>query len=193
MGVKITLLFIIAAAGIYVIDCAIGRRLLKPKLPDVLVWFFGVGMIGVFSEILLNTIIAAIFGHPLWEYRVLPIRYGYISLVGPILWGLFGVHIYLQNLALEKFYRKMKLWQKSLVMGVDAMIIETLLNLLAIGIIGDFFFYYFPADLGHFTSFVNLPLWFAGGLVIYKSMKHFIEAPYFVMGFSVVLVAGLLV
>ncbi|MCL2280945.1 hypothetical protein FWC31_03635, partial [Candidatus Saccharibacteria bacterium] len=115
---KIVILFVIATTVIYAINCAIGRRILKPKFLDILVWFFGVGMIGVFSEILLNTIIAAIFGHPLWEYRILPIKNGYISLVGPILWGLFGVHVYLQNMALEKFYRKMKIWQKSLIMGV---------------------------------------------------------------------------
>ena len=190
---KIVLLFAIAAVVIYAINCAIGRHILKPKFLDILVWFFSVGMIGVFSEILLNTIIAAIFGHPLWEYRILPIKNGYISLVGPILWGLFGVHVYLQNMALEKFYRKMKIWQKSLIMGVDAMIIETLINLLAIGVVGDFFFYYFPPDLWHFTSFVNLPLWAIGGLVIYKSLKNFSEHPRFSIGLSIVLIVGLLI
>ena len=190
---KIVLLFVVSAVALYLINCAIGRRFLKPKFPDVLVWFFGVGMIGVFSEILLNTIIAAIFGHPLWEYRVLPIKHGYISLVGPILWGLFGIHLYLQNLVLKKFYDRMKLWQKCLIMGVEAMIVETLMNFLAIGVLGDFFFYYFPPDLWHFTSFVNLPLWAIGGFVIYKSMKRFLRDPLFAIGFSIVLTLGLLI
>ncbi len=189
---KITLLFLIALAGVYLINCAFARKILKPKFPEILVWFFGVGMIGVLSELLLNTIIAAIFGHPLWEYRVLPIKNGYISLVGPILWGIFGMHLYFQNMALKKFYSRLKIWQKSLIMGVDAMIIETLMNFLAIALLGDFFFFYFPPDLWHFTSFINLPLWTIGGLIIYSSMKRFKRSPYFTIGFSIVIMIGLL-
>jgi hypothetical protein len=191
--VKLTLLFSVTAIIIYLINCTVGRRWLKPKFSKMVVWFFGVGMIGVFSEVLLNTIITALFGHPLWEYRVLPIKHGYISLVGPILWGLFGIHLCLQNIALEKFYRRRKLWQKSLIMGADAMIMETIINALSIAILGKFFFYYFPPDLGHFTSLINLPLWAIGGVIIYKFMPHFLRAPRFAVALSIMATLGLLI
>jgi hypothetical protein len=151
-------------------------------------WLFVIVAVFVYS---INCVIARRILEP--KYHVLPIKNGYISLVGPILWGLFGVHLYFQNMALDKFYRKMKMWQKALATGVDAMIVETLINFLAIGILGDFFFYYFPPDLWHFTSFINLPLWAIGGLVIYRSMNRFLKAPSFAIKFSIVLVLGLLV
>ncbi len=125
---------------------------------------------GMFGELFLFKIIDWIFHTPIWIYRTLPIHRGITSSYGPIMWGLASVYICFHKnyqLSPKKRGRLMTFVLESSFL----LILELLFNFLAYFIFNDYFFYYFVPDLLHWSSFTNMPFWWAGYQIMVRYSK----------------------
>jgi hypothetical protein len=135
-------------------------------------------MLGAFGEVLLGNVYNAVFGNPLWAYRVLQVHNAYTSKYSPIIWGVLGFHVYL----LHGTLRDTKRWNNvrlSILFAAETIIIELIGNFSFHIAFHRYIFYYFPGDLWHYTSLQTLPLYFVAGLVLTRSIQKLRSDPLF--------------
>jgi len=142
-----------AAIFIVVVDSAIAGRLPRPAPRRLLIFMAAVLFLGIAIEISLNAAAVAVIGRRSWEYQVWPRHHGYTSGVAAFLWPLYGAHLCL----LEEALRARRVWPerqllRSLIGGVDAMIMEIVCNAWAIAVFGTYYFFYLAPDLKHLSA-----------------------------------------
>jgi hypothetical protein len=135
-------------------------------------------MVGVYDEVFLDTLYNWIVGQPLWYYNVLPIHGGYTSQYAPVVWGLYGFHLYLLHETLRTNWSIERSRYLALILSVEALILEALLTISAKPFFGEFMYYYTPGDLWHVTSIQNMPFYFLCGLLIVQLLRRFKRDPW---------------
>jgi hypothetical protein len=175
-------LFALLWLGImYLLNGVIAKKIKKVDIKMALLYFCTVAAIGVFGEIFLDSIYNYFVGNPLWEYKILPIHHAYTSMYAPVIWGIYGFHLYLLHDTFEKKWSFTKTRYLALVFSVEALLFEALLTTSSKFLLGDFMYYYFPGDLWHVSSFQNLPFYFICGVIIIQTMRRFKKYPVFFM------------
>lgn len=154
------------------VSSKITKRKIDWRLLSVYVAFLAMG--GPIGEIVVGNFYNLLFGHPLWQYQVLPIHDGYTSYYAPVIWGLSGFGVYISQ-AVLRIGRKYPIYGRAAVTMVETISVEALINLSFLALTGSLLFYYTPGDLGHVTSLQTLPFYFVLGLVIEKSIKRFMN------------------
>lgn len=164
---------------IYLLNALISRQFKRIDLKIAFVYFLAVAVIGVFGEIFLDSAYRYFVGNPLWEYKILPIHHGYTSAFAPVIWGIYGFHLYLLHDTIGKKWLITRTRYLALIFSAEALLFEALLTISSKFLLGDFMYYYFPGDLWHVSSFQNMPFYFICGVVIIKSMQRFKKDPVF--------------
>lgn len=174
---------------VYLVNAAIAREFKRIEWRQAFLYFTTVGMIGVFGEIFLDSVYNHFVGNPLWHYNILPIHNGYTSAYAPIIWGIYGFHLYLLHGTLKSRWSLTRTRHLALILSLEALLLEALLTLSAVPILGQLMYYYYPSDLWHVTSIQNIPFYFICGAVIAKVIRRFRVAPLFFAGLSLTLTA----
>ena len=197
-----TLHYLLAGLGFFVlcpsVSFLIKRRVCNGQLDTDLsgIAFLAalVFAVAILCEATVNPVYEILYQHKLWEYRILPLHDQNVSVLGFIVWGAYGVHMYFLNQSLERYLpagrRRMPL--KAVIVGCEAPLLwEVLGNGYFLLTVGEFYAYYLPGDLWHFTSFQVVPIYIGGiylGLVIYERLKR--HAPQWRMS-AVLMILGL--
>lgn len=174
-------LFIFSIAWIvadYFFNCLLLKKFIVPDWRKAFVYMGGVALIGPIGEVAINTFYELVFGVKLWVYHVLPIHDGNTSLYSFFIWSLYGFHLYLLHTKLGEF-GDLSEKRLSLVISIEAIILEIAMNISALFFLNTYIFYYFPNELWHLTSLQVIPFYFLGGLVITKTLKRFKRDPLF--------------
>lgn len=164
---------------LYFLNTLIARRFPKIELKKLFVYVAGVALIGVFGEVLIDSLYKIGFGQPFWIYKLLPAHSEFTSYYSPFLWGMFGFHLYLFHETLFKLKPTLKDWKLACIFALEAVALELIFNLSHILIKGTYIFYYLPSDLWHLTSFTALPFYFIGGYALVLTLKRFTKDPLF--------------
>ena len=181
---KLIMFALVWLAIIYVLNCWIVRRWkpIDPKL--AVVYFSTIAVIGLFGEIFLDTVYNFFVGHPLWYYRILPIKGGYTSSFAIVTWGAYGFHLYLLHDSLATKWSITRTRHLALIIALEGLVLEAALTLSAKCFLGRYMYYYLPADLWHVSSFQNIPFYFIFGLVAVKTLRRFRKDPLFFAGMN---------
>jgi len=120
--------------------------------------------LAIISEVIINNIYRYFIGENLWEYHVMPVYNHDVSLLAPLLWSAYGIHLYFieqtYRKRLPRFMRNRK--SHALLHGLDApLVFEVSGNLIFLLLIGKYYAYYLPGDLFHLTSLRVIPLYMA--------------------------------
>ena len=138
--------------------------------------------LAIFFEPIINRLYYYFVGEKLWQYQVMPVYGRDVSLLSPLLWSAYGMHIYFIEQTylkhLPRFLRNRKSY--ALLHGLDApLIFEVSGNLVFLLLIGKYYAYYLPGDLFHLTSVRVIPLYilciFFGLLLLHwleKQKRH---------------------
>lgn len=164
---------------LYLVDSLIAKQFKRLELKKVALYSSTVAMIGLFGEIFLDTGYNFFVGHPLWYYRILPIKGGYTSSFAIVTWGLYGFHLYMLHDSLAARWSITRTRHLALIFAFEALFVEALLTLSARLVFGKFMYYYLPADLWHVSSFQNSPFYLICGVVVLKTLKRFRRDPLF--------------
>ncbi len=149
--------------------------------------------LAVFFEVMINSLYDYFVGENLWEYHVMPLYDRDVSLLAPLLWSAYGIHLYFieqtYRARLPRFMRNRK--AHALLHGLDApLVFEISGNLIFLLLIGKYYAYYLPGDLFHLTSVRVIPIYMAciffGLLLLHwleKQQRHWsIPATIFAVG-----------
>lgn len=178
-ALSLTLFAVVWLCIVYLLNSLIAKKFKKIDPKQAILYFASIGTIGVFGEIFLDTIYNYFVGTPLWQYNILPIHNGYTSAYAPIVWGIFGFHVYLLHDTLRVKYSIVKARYLALLLCFEALILEAILTLSSLLVFGTLMYYYFPGDLWHVSSFQNVPFYFICGVLIVKTTKNFKKSPVF--------------
>jgi hypothetical protein len=154
---------VVLAAAFYLSIAALTRRwprLEAHSLSYAVVMFM---LFGAAGEEVVNKAWNAVFGSPLWQYRLYPAQDGDISYLFFQVWGLFGFYSYLRDRAFPAFGRSGTAWS-ALVFGIEAIVLELAVNVPFHALFGDYIFYYLPTNLGplsHFSCLQVVPFYMA--------------------------------
>lgn len=154
-----------------------------------LLYITTVALLGVFGEVLIDSLFVIARGEPLWEYHLLPIHNAYTSYYSLCIWGMYGFYLYIFHDFLKGKRSKLSSKHLFIIVGVEAILLEIAINTLYLAIYGDYIFYYLPSDLWHLTSVQAIPFYFLLGTVISKCIKRFRRDPRFFITMNVCLVA----
>lgn len=128
-------------------------------------------MVAVVSEVIVNSTYENLVGHKLWQYRILPLYEGDISLLSFIIWPIYGVHLYFFRQVLNQRltgHRDSDLLY-AVIIGLDApLFYEVCGNLLFLGLLNEYYAYYIPGELFHLTSIQVVPVYM---VFIYLGLK----------------------
>ena len=138
--------------------------------------------LAIFCEVFVNNLYQYFIGENLWEYHVMPVYGRDVSLLAPLLWSAYGMHLYFieqtYRTRLPRFLRNRK--GLALLHGLDApLVFEVSGNLIFLLLIDKYYAYYLPGDLFHLTSVRVIPLYmvciFLGLLLLHwleKQKRH---------------------
>lgn len=131
----------------------------------------------IVCEAVVNPLYAAAFGAKLWEYRQLPLHDANVSALSILVWSSYGVHLYFVDQTLDRWFahRPRQRLFKACIVGIEAPLIwEVCGNALFLGLLGDYYAYYLPGELAHFTSVRVIPVYIVCvyvGLLIYERLR----------------------
>jgi len=122
-------------------------------------------LVAVIFEIGVDEVFLRATGAPAWQYRVGPVLGGSTSLVGAVMWPLYGAFVVAVQDGLRRREMVESLFSRAAILAGEAMFLEVAANVFAqVGFHG-WFFYYLPEDLKHFTTFAVALPYFVAGLV----------------------------
>ena len=176
--ISLFLFSVLLIVSVYLVNSIIVHSFKKVQLSRALLYVSTVAMIGVFGEIFVDTIYAHLFHTPLWRYNILPVHHGYTSKYAIVLWGTYGFYLYLLHDSLEKWSIS-KQRHLALIFGVEALVLESLVELGSKALLGKYVYYYYPSGLWHISAFQNFPFYFICGFLIVKTIKRFKADPFF--------------
>lgn len=119
-------------------------------------------VLAIICEATVNPIYTMMFGDKLWVYKLFPLHDGNISALAIVVWSSYGVHLYFLNQMLDSriiagAHRNII---KAAVIGIEAPLLwEVLGNGFFLLTVGDFYAYYLPGELAHFTSPQVIPIY----------------------------------
>ena len=131
----------------------------------------------IVCEAVVNPMYAAAFGEKLWEYRQLPLHDSNVSALSVLIWSSYGVHLYFVDQTLDRWFahRSRRRLLKACIVGVEAPLIwEVCGNAVFLALLGDYYAYYLPGELAHFTSVRVIPVYIVCvyvGLLIYERLR----------------------
>ncbi|HEU0266204.1 MAG TPA: hypothetical protein VFQ70_01085 [Candidatus Saccharimonadaceae bacterium] len=162
------------AAVVYLVDSLYARSWLYVTKTTI-IYVTAAILIGVFGEVLVETLYNSLFGLPLWHYQVLPIHHTYTSLFSIVLWSLYGLHLYWVKAAIDKRLPDVgqSQWKLALIFTFESLVLETFANIVWLGVFGKLIFYYTPPDLWHVTTIQNIPCYFAASWAMTATVKRF--------------------
>jgi len=175
----LTLFAVLWLLFLYILNSAIAKEFKKIDIKIAILYFVTIGMIGVFGEIFLDTVYSYFIGNPLWRYNILPVHNAYTSIYAPIVWGIYGFHLYLLHDTFRQKWSINGTLQLALILSFEALLLEAVLTISSKFLLGDLMYYYYPDDLWHVSSFQNIPFYFICGLIIVKTLKRFRKDPVF--------------
>ena len=118
--------------------------------------------LAILAEVTVNSLYRFFLGEDLWQYHILPVHGQDVSLLAPLLWPAYGVHLYF----IEQTWRKRlpaplrNTRGHALLHGLDApLVFEVSGNLIFLLLTGSYYAYYLPGDLFHLTSLRVVPLY----------------------------------
>lgn len=171
MALKLIIFTIIQLIPLFVWFHLLKRKGISVDFRLILSYFIFGSWFGMAGELFLYKIIEWIFHMPIWEYKLFPIHNGVTSSLGPIMWGNAAVYVcFHKNYQILPVKTKNKLMLFVLEAGY-LLVLELIFNFIAFFLFNNYFFYYFVPDLNHWSSFTNMPLWWAGYKVIAKFSK----------------------
>lgn len=177
-------------AAIYLFTSAIAWRFKKVDIETALLYATSVAVVGVFGEVLVDSLYQLVFGTPLWQYRVLPIHNAYTSYYSPVIWGMYGFYLYLLHDGLCE-YCAHSIRPLTIFIAIEAIALELVLNLSYLAIFNQYIFYYLPDGLWHLSAFQVIPFYFAAGLVIAGFARRCKSSPRFFIFTNMVLLSVL--
>jgi hypothetical protein len=175
---------------IYLFNCIVAKKYKKIDIKIALLYVTSVILVGVFGEVLVDTLYTAAFGSPLWQYRLLPIHNAHTSYYSLVIWGMYGFYLYLLHDSLSVRLHSHRML--AVLISLEAIVLELLLNFSHFLIFHQYIFYYFPAGLWHLSAFQAIPFYFIAGLVIVKSVHGFKSNPWFFSLMNIILVSVLM-
>ncbi|HTK39917.1 MAG TPA: hypothetical protein VL362_03580 [Patescibacteria group bacterium] len=166
------------ALVVYALDSLYARRWLTIERRAV-AYISAAILIGIFGEVLVESVYGLLLGEPLWYYKYLPVHDSFTSQFSVVLWGMFGLHIYWANLTLRERYPALNRLQRAVIFSVESLLLESFVNLVWLGVFGYLIYYYTPADFAHVTAWQNIPCYFGASWAILVSAKRFSREPWF--------------
>lgn len=157
---------------IYLFNSVIAGKFKGIDVWTVLLYVTSVALVGVFGEVLLDSVYQSIFSAPLWQYQILPIHDAYTSYYSPVIWGMYGFYLYLLHDSLCE-YCAHSIVPLAVFISIEAIVLELLLNLSHLVIFKQYIFYYLPNGLWHLSAFQVIPFYFIAGLVIARFLNGF--------------------
>ncbi|MDH5572628.1 MAG: hypothetical protein OEY89_12755 [Gammaproteobacteria bacterium] len=162
----------------YLVNRKLARPVFTVDLYLALLYATTVFLLAITAEVIVNTIYHYFVGEKLWVYHVMPVYHQDVSLLAPLLWSAYGIHLYFVEQTYQ--YRLPRLMKhknaSALLHGLDApLIFETSGNLIFLLIAGSYYAYYIPGDLFHLTSVRVIPLYMLCiflGLVILRWLEN---------------------
>jgi len=187
MDTKLILFFLYSVAVIYLVNFAFTNKSTQTNIKDVYMYSGTLALIGIISEVAVNSFCRAVFDAPLWLYQVTPIHQGDTSVFAFFQWSLYGYHLYFVHKKLQSLQLNYEAAIFALVLSVDAMLLEILTNISSNFLLDTFIFYYLPGDIGHFTSIYVYPVYLLGGIILNEFFRRFEKDPMFFgnLGFSI--------
>lgn len=119
-------------------------------------------LVAILCEAAINPLYEAVFREKLWEYRLLPLHDRNVSALALLIWTAYGVHLHFMTQFLDRriaagprqgFY-------KACIIGVEAPLLwEVAGNVFFLFLVDEFYAYYLPGELFHFTSLRVVPVY----------------------------------
>lgn len=175
---------------IYLFNSVIAKKFKGIDLGTALLYVTSVALVGVFGEVLLDSLYQFALGSPLWQYRILPIHNAYTSYYSPVIWGMYGFYLYLMHDSLCE-YCAHSIGSLAVFISIEAIALELLLNLSYLVIFNQYIFYYLPDGLWHMSAFQVIPFYFIAGLVIARFLNGFKSDMRFFIFVNLVLISVL--
>lgn len=160
---------------IYFANSLFAGKFIHINLPRALIYMGVAGVVAPIGEYLINSAAVFFTGDPVFLYHIAPIHHGYTSLVMMALWPTYGFHFYCFHEVLAERGSKVSIGILALIMGIDGIVMETLVNVLSVVLFSANIFYYTATDLSHVSSVVILPVYATIGFFGIK-LIHLIEA-----------------
>lgn len=158
---------------IYLLNAFLAHRFKKINYKYALLYITTVALLGVFGEILIDSLFKIFIGRPLWEYHLLPIHNGYTSYYSLAIWGMYGFYLYIFHDFLSGKRSRLSKKYITVIVGLEALALEIAINTLYLAFFGDYIFYYLPNDFWHLTSVQAIPFYLLLGIVISKCIERF--------------------
>ncbi len=135
-------------------------------------------VLAIICEATLNPLYEMLFGQKLWIYKLFPLHDGNVSALAALLWTSYGVHLYFLNQGLGRWLgdTPQRKYLKAMLIGAEAPLVwEVLGNGWFLLTVGEFYAYYLPGELFHFTSVQVIPLYMLCiyfGLQVYEHVRR---------------------
>lgn len=163
-AVKLVLFALSWIGIVYFFNCWLAKQWIRPEPKKVLLYVSTMAALGILGEIVFDTGYHLVFGHPLWQYRLMPVHRAYTSSFSLYLWGTVGFYLYLLHDILRKRGIS-SLHKLAAIFCLEAIALEVSVNLTYLAFFSNFIFYYLPGDLWHITSLQTLPLYLLAGYI----------------------------
>lgn len=166
---------------LYLLPCALARRWLRVEPSRLLLYMGATFLCASVAEVVVDEAFVLALGRPAWLYQVWPVRGGFTSAAGIVMWPLYGVFVCFLHAALRANPRLRPVDTdagKALLMGVDAMSLELAANTFTLVGFHSFYFFYVAPDLHHFTTWeIFVPYVVAGAagvslIAVLERQKH---------------------
>ena len=170
--------FCFFAPLLYAVPCGLAGELLVPDLSRLVLYMGATFMNGAFFEVLVGATGESLLGRKVWSYQIWSKHQGYTSGVGAVMWPMYGFYLCLLHETLRKRGAHSMVHHPlcgGLLIGMDAMLLETLANTYSLANYNLYYFYYLAPDLHHFTSAeIFLPYVLCGtiGLMLLKQLDR---------------------
>ncbi len=191
LAIQLIVFTVCCVIAIYLFNAFLSHRFKKIDYRYAALYVATVALLGVFGEVLIDSLFKLITDRPLWEYHLLPIHRGYTSYYSLAIWGMYGFYLYIFHDFLKGRRAKLSKRYITLIVAVEAILLEIAVNILFLAFFGDYIFYYLPSDAWHLTSIQAIPFYFVLSVVIAKCIKRFRKDPAFFIAMNVSLVAVL--
>jgi hypothetical protein len=187
MVTNLIIFFLYLATVIYFAGFAFTNKSTQISIKEVFLYSGTLALIGCISEVAINSFCRTAFDTSLWVYQITPIHHGDTSIFAFFQWSLYGYHLYYVQKKLQSYKFKHEEYIFAFVLSIDALLLETFVNISSLFFLNTFVFYYTPGDMGHLTTVFVLPFYLLGGAILIGIFNRFLKDPMFfgTLSFSV--------